>query len=94
MTTIRAEFHRLRPNASSIPVQEVGNRVFQVFEGSATIKVGDEVFEARHGDIVNVPSWKLWSVEAGSDGVDLFCFSDHPIFEALHLARTYSPKGN
>lgn len=93
MTTIRAEFHRLRPGASSVPVQEVGNRVFQVFEGSATIKVGDQSFEARHGDIINVPSWKLWSVEAGSDGVDLFSFSDHPIFEALHLARTYSPKG-
>ncbi len=93
MTTIRAEFHRLRPGAATTPVHEVGNRVFQLFEGSATIHVGDESFTAEHGDILNVPSWKKWSIEAGPDGADLFCFSDHPIFEALHLARTYTPKG-
>ena len=93
MSTIRAEFHRLRPGAATTPVKEVGNRVFQVFEGSATIKVGEETFEMNHGDVVNVPSWKLWSIEAGVDGVDLFCFSDHPIFEKLNLARTYTPEG-
>ncbi|MGD7001809.1 cupin domain-containing protein [Corynebacterium halotolerans] len=93
MSTIRAEFHRLRPGAETTPVHEVGNRVFQVFEGSATITVGEETFDVRHGDIVNVPSWKKWSVGAGRDGADLFCFSDHPIFEAVNLARTYTPEG-
>ncbi|WIM69267.1 cupin domain-containing protein [Corynebacterium suedekumii] len=93
MSTIRAEFHRLRPGAATTPIKEVGNRVFQVFEGSATIKVGEETFEMNHGDVVNVPSWKLWSIEAGTDGVDLFGFSDHPIFEKLDLARTYTPEG-
>lgn len=47
----------------------------------------------NHGDVVNVPSWKLWSIEAGVDGVDLFGFSDHPIFEKLNLSRTYTPEG-
>ena len=93
MSTIRAEFHRLRAGASTTPVHEVGNRVFQVFEGAATAYIGDEVFELRHGDIVNVPSWKKWHIEAGTDGVDLFCFSDHPLFEKLDLARTYTPEG-
>lgn len=93
MSTIRAEFHRLRPGAETTPVHEVGNRVFQVFEGTATINVGDETFEVKHGDVVNVPSWRKWSIGAGAEGVDLFCFSDHPIFEALNLARTYTPEG-
>ena len=93
MSTIRAEFHRMRPGASTTPVHEVGNRVFQVFEGSATAYVGDETFELNHGDVVNVPSWKKWHIEAGADGVDLFNFSDFPIFEKLDLARTYTPEG-
>lgn len=93
MTTIRAEFHRLRPGAATTPIHEVGNRCFQVFEGSATINVGDKTFEAKHGDIVNVPSWQKWNIEAGAEGVDLFCFSDAPIFEALNLARTFTPEG-
>lgn len=93
MSTIRAEFHRLRAGAVTTPLKEVGNRVFQVFEGSATITIGDEVFELNHGDVVNIPSWKLWSLTAGAAGVDLFCFSDHPVFEKLDLARTYTPEG-
>nr|WP_120492002.1 cupin domain-containing protein [Corynebacterium lactis] len=93
MQTIRAEFHRLRPNATTKPLQEVGNRVFQVFEGSATISVGEETFEVAHGDVVNIPSWKTWSIVAGGDGIDLFCFSDHPIFEKLALNRTLTHEG-
>ncbi|MBZ8176634.1 cupin domain-containing protein [Corynebacterium sp. 3HC-13] len=93
MSTIRAEFHRLRANVSTKPLYEVGNRVFQVFEGQATVQVGEQTFKATKGDIVNVPSWQQWHIEAGNEGVDLFCFSDHPIFEALHLNRTFSPKG-
>ncbi|WP_421083489.1 cupin domain-containing protein [Rothia nasimurium] len=93
MQTIRAEFHRLRPGAATVPVHEVGNRVFQVFNGSATIYIGDDTFHLAHGDVTVIPSWKKWHVEAGSDGVDLFSFSDHPIFEKLNLFRTYTPKG-
>ncbi len=93
MSTIRCEFHRFRPNAGSTPIHEVGNRAFQVFSGSGTIVVGDKTFQVNHGDVVNVPSWQKWHVEAGAEGLDLFCFSDHPIFEKLDLARTYIPKG-
>ncbi len=55
--------------------------------------VGEKTFQVNHGDVVNVPSWQKWHVEAGAEGLDLFCFSDHPIFEKLDLARTYIPKG-
>lgn len=93
MNTVRAEFHRLRPEAQTIPVQEVGSRVFQVFEGTATITIGEKVFELSQGDMTVVPSWQQWHIVAGADGVDLFCFSDHPIFEKLGLARTFTPEG-
>lgn len=93
MTTMRVEFHRLRANAGTTPTQEVGNRVLQVFEGTATITVGGEAFDVRTGDVVNVPSWKPWSVDS-ADGVDLFTFSDAPIFEALDLYRTFQPEGS
>lgn len=92
MTTIRAEFHRLRADACTTSVHEVGNRVVQVFEGSGTVTVDDEEFTVSTGDVVNVPSWKPWSVATDS-GVDLFSFSDAPIFEALHLHRTYQKEG-
>lgn len=91
MTTIRAEFHRLRAGARTTLVHEVGNRVIQVFEGEATVWVGDARFDVSTGDVVNVPSWQPWSVESGG-GVDLFSFSDAPIFEALGLHRTYQPE--
>jgi gentisate 1,2-dioxygenase len=92
MTTLRTEFHRLRPGASTTPVHEVGNRVLQVFEGTATVTVADQTFTVSTGDVVNVPSWQAWSV-ATDEGVDLFSFTDAPIFEALHLYRTYQQKG-
>lgn len=68
MPTIRAEFHRLRPGAETAPLYEVGNRVFQVFEGSCTIAVGEETYELTRGDVVNIPSWKRWTIGAGSEG--------------------------
>lgn len=93
MTTIRAEFHRLRAGARTTPTHEVGNRVLQVFEGDATITVAEESFRVTTGDVVNVPSWQRWSVHS-ENGVDLFTFTDAPIFEALDLYRTYQPEGH
>ncbi len=93
MSTIRCEFHRFRPQAGTDLTHEVGNRVFQVFQGSGQITVADRSFEVEKGDVVNIPSWQPWSVNAGDDGLDLFCFSDFPIFEKLDLARVYTPKG-
>ncbi len=40
MATIRAEFHRLTAGTTTTPLREVGNRVIQCFEGSATVTIG------------------------------------------------------
>ena len=40
------------------------------------------------GDLIVVPSWTPWSVEADTV-LDLFSFSDAPIIERLDFARTH-----
>ena len=95
LPTIRAEMHRIRRGAETSPLREVGSSVYQVFDGSGTVSVGPETWSVTRGDLFVVPSWQPFSArsEAGSTdsdsgGLDLFRFSDAPVFEALHLHRT------
>ncbi len=92
MPTIRAEFHRLREGARTRARRDVGSTVYQVFEGSGRFRLGDTDTEAGAGDIVVVPSWTEWSIEAKTP-LDLFAFSDAPIVERLHFHRTYISEG-
>jgi gentisate 1,2-dioxygenase len=86
MPTLRTEFHRLAPGTATDPVREAGSSVYQVFQGAATVSVGDATWPVSHGDLFVVPSWQPLSVES-EDGVDLFRFSDTPVLERLHLNR-------
>ena len=94
LPTIRAEFHRIARGAETAPVRETGSSVFQIFDGSGTVTVGNRTWSVSRGDLFVVPSWEPFSArsEAGatdsdSGACDLFCFSDAPIFEALQLDR-------
>jgi len=94
LPTIRAEFHRVARGAETAPVRETGSSVFQVFDGSGVVTVGDKTWSVTRGDLFVVPSWQALSVksEAGatdsdSGALDLFRFSDSPVFEALRLNR-------
>ncbi|MEV7010032.1 cupin domain-containing protein [Streptosporangium sp. NPDC051022] len=87
MPTIRAEFHRLREGALTATRREVGSSVWQVFEGRGRVTVGDREWTVESGDLFVVPSWQPLTVGAES-GLDLFRFSDTPIFERLHQARS------
>ncbi|MGC0366560.1 gentisate 1,2-dioxygenase [Rhodococcus sp. 27YEA15] len=95
LTTIRAEFHRISRGSETAPVRETGSSVYQVFDGSGVVTVGDASWSVSRGDIFVVPSWQPFSAksEAGSSdsdsgALDLFRFSDAPVFEALGLGRT------
>jgi gentisate 1,2-dioxygenase len=90
MSTIRAEFHRLRAGTSTPVRHEVGSSVWQVFEGSGAVTLGDKRYDLEKGDLFVVPSWIAWSLEAETS-FDLFRFSDAPLIERLHLERTYVP---
>lgn len=96
MATLRTEFHRLSRGTETAPRREVGSSVYQVFDGSGTVTVGSFSWTATRGDVFVVPSWQPLSIrsEAGetdSDAgtLDLFRFSDTPIFEALNQSRTH-----
>ena len=86
LPTIRCQFHRLRQGATSQSRREVGSSVFQVFQGTGSVKLAGKRYTLRKGDIFVVPSWIEWSLEAISE-FDLFHFSDAPIMEKLNFAR-------
>lgn len=87
MPTIRAQFHRFRNGAQSRQRHDVGTNVFQVFEGRGSVVMGGKPHALEKGDIFVIPSWVPWSLQAET-GFDLFHFSDAPIMERLHFART------
>lgn len=94
LPTMRIEFHRIVRGAETAPVKETGSSVYQVFDGSGTVTVGDRTWTVTRGDIFVVPSWTPFSAksEAGktdsdSGALDLFRFGDAPVFEALQLNR-------
>ena len=95
LPTLRTEMHRVVRGRESEPVREVGSSVFQVFDGSGRVTVGDQSWSVSRGDMFVVPSWTSWSVasdasasDSDSGALDLFRFSDAPIFDALHLYRS------
>jgi gentisate 1,2-dioxygenase len=95
LPTIRAEMHRVVRGGETAPIRETGSSVYQVFDGSGSVTVGEHTWSVNRGDLFVVPSWQLFSVRAesgatdsGGTGLDLFRFSDAPIFEALRLSRT------
>jgi gentisate 1,2-dioxygenase len=96
LPTIRTEMHRVRSGAETAPRRETGSSVYQVFDGSGTVTVGDVSWSVSRGDLFVVPSWQPFSArseasasDSDSGALDLFRFSDAPIFEALHLQRTH-----
>jgi len=95
LPTIRAEVHRIARGAETKPARETGSSVYTVFDGSGTVTVGSKTWSVTRGDLFAVPSWEPFSARseaAGSDSdsgaLDLFRFSDSPVFEALKLNRS------
>ncbi|MET7518660.1 cupin domain-containing protein [Streptomyces sp. NPDC005480] len=86
MPTLRTEFHRLARGTETVTRREVGSSVFQVFEGEGQVTVGDATWKVAHGDLFVVPSWQPLTL-ATDRGLDLFRFSDTPLFERLHQDR-------
>ena len=88
MPTLRADFHRLRAGATTATRREVGSSVWQVFEGTGHVTVGDRAWDLRRGDLFVVPSWQPVTLSTDG-GLDLFRFCDTPVFERLHQYRVH-----
>jgi gentisate 1,2-dioxygenase len=88
LPTMRTEMHRVRAGAETLKRREVGSSVYQVFDGTGTVTVGDKKWSVGRGDMFVVPSWAPFAAQASSaTNLDLFRFGDAPIFEALHAHR-------
>jgi gentisate 1,2-dioxygenase len=74
------------PAGETVTAREVGSSVYQVFDGSGRVTVGETSWEIGRGDLFVVPSWQPLTV-ASEPGLDLFRFSDAPIHERLGLHR-------
>lgn len=95
LPTIRTEMHRVRAGADTLTRREVGSSVYQVFDGQGSVSVGEHQWTVQRGDMFVVPSWVPFSASATRDGtgLDLFRFSDAPIFEAVHAYRSVVDTG-
>ncbi|MEV6592652.1 cupin domain-containing protein [Streptomyces acidicola] len=96
LPTIRAQFHRVRAGAETAPRRETGSSVYQVFDGSGRVTVGDVSWSVQRGDLFVVPSWAPLSMrseaspsDSDSGALDLFQFSDAPVLTKLNLFRTH-----
>ncbi|MFG3437019.1 cupin domain-containing protein [Nonomuraea sp. NPDC047897] len=92
MPTIRAEFHRFLAGAGTAPRREVGSTIWQVFDGEGHVTLDGTERRVRRGDLIVVPSWVSFAVTADTE-LDLFSFSDVPIFEALSLHHARYEEG-
>ena len=84
LVTMRLEMHRLAAGATSAASRRVGSSVWQVFEGDGAFVLDRRVIDVTRGDVIAVPSWCSVSIR-GTSQLDLFMFSDAPVYEALNL---------
>lgn len=86
LSTMRCEMHRLKAGTATSTIRVAGSAVWQVFDGSGEVQVGDQTYAVGQGDLFAVPSWAPLTLRTDT-GLDAFRFSDDPVFEALGLAR-------
>jgi gentisate 1,2-dioxygenase len=96
LPTIRAQFHRIARGTQTAPRRETGSSVYQVFDGAGRVCVGDVSWSVTRGDLFVVPSWTPLSIrseaspsDSDSGALDLFQFSDAPVFSKLNLFRCH-----
>lgn len=87
LTSLRTEMHRLTEGTTTPVTRTAGSSVWQVFTGTGEVALGERRLPIGTGDLVAVPSWQELSFHADSD-LDLFTFSDAPVYEALRLCRS------
>ncbi|MHB2022693.1 MAG: cupin domain-containing protein [Mycobacteriales bacterium] len=87
LPTIRTEMHRLRPGTAVPTSRTSASSVWQVFAGSGSVALNDASLPLERGDVIAVPAWTQFRLQA-RDSLDLFAFSDAPVFEKLNLLRS------
>jgi gentisate 1,2-dioxygenase len=86
MPTMRCVMHRLRPGQRTATTRRAGSSVWVTYAGSAVAVIAGRRFEVAAGDMLAVPSWAPFDLEA-AEPAEFFSISDAPVLEALGLAR-------
>jgi gentisate 1,2-dioxygenase len=86
MPTIGAFAQLLPAGFETRPYRCTDGTVHVCLEGSAEVRVADEVWRLAENDVVVVPSWHTVSLRAERQAL-LFSFSDRPVQQALGLWR-------
>jgi gentisate 1,2-dioxygenase len=93
LTTMRTEMHRLVDGTRTRRSRTSASSVWQVFSGGGTVTMDGETRVLEHGDVIAVPAWTEFNLQAEGT-LDLFTFSDAPVFEKLSLLRTQLTEGD
>ena len=96
MPTIGASMQLLRPGFHGQAHRHTGSFLYQVAKGQGYSVIGGRRFDWRERDIFCVPSW-TWHEHVNTSATDdacLFCFSDLPVMQSLHLYREEALKNH
>jgi gentisate 1,2-dioxygenase len=89
MPTLGASMQLLRPGQHTRAHRHTGSFLYQVAKGRGFSVIDGRRFDWQERDIFCVPSWS-WHEHANTQATEdacLFCFSDLPVMQALHLYR-------
>ena len=89
MPTMGASMQLLRAGQHTLAHRHTGSFLYQVAKGQGYSVIGGKRFDWQERDIFCVPSW-AWHEHANLSATEdacLFCFSDLPVMQALHLYR-------
>ncbi|WP_144222410.1 cupin domain-containing protein [Mesorhizobium amorphae] len=87
MGTISAFVQLLRAGTATRPCRQSASAVYVGIEGQAVLRVDGKRFEIGPRDVVAVPSWGEFAIEAGASDAVLFNYSDRVCMEKLGLWR-------
>ncbi len=86
MPTLGPTLTLLPKGFTTLPYRSVEGAVATLVEGRLRADVGGELFELGPKDVLALPGWTPWRLEAIEESV-LFAFSDRPVYEKLGLWR-------
>ena len=88
MPTIGPTLALLPKGFGALPYKSTDGAVACVVEGRVRASVGGESFTLGPRDVLALPGWRPWRMEALEESV-VFAFSDRPVFEKLGLFREW-----
>jgi gentisate 1,2-dioxygenase len=86
MKTIALTVHGFDAGARMPARRDAASRMVAVIEGSCHIHVGEEAFACERGDIIAIPIWNEYRIEAAS-AARLLEVSDEPVQQLLGFYR-------